>query len=481
MQESTNHIVKPSPRERFKGDRLRSATLSTALLALLSGATMSVQAAELYMDTQTQQVFTSPGENRVKLSEFEEVNAAAGKVSPEERDALEAKLVQQKKKAEKKKWSDIISLRGYTQFRSSKTTSGDNINLASPGDQFISNNKNFGIRRARIVFSGDVSNRLSIYLQTDFMTGPDTGGVTGGLLATRDAYADIYLDDKKEYRIRAGVNKIPYGFEILQSSQNRLTMERADAVSIAARDERDTGMVFYWAPAHIRDRFKELTSSGLKGSGDYGVLGLGIFNGQGLNRGELNNNLQKVARLNYPFKFDGGQFFEVGISALSGKYVPRAASISAPTAIVPTFDSKGVQDSRAGVHAVLYPQPFGLQSEWNWGSSPELNASQTKIEAAKLKGGYIQAMYKLDTNLGSWIPYAKWQRYDGSEKFITNAPRSILRETEIGVEWMPRPELELTVAYAKMDRTNVNTFVTALDSYRQVNANMVRVQLQWNY
>ncbi|MEQ1838745.1 MAG: porin [Candidatus Nitrotoga sp.] len=480
MQESTNHIVKPSPRERFKGERFKSATLSTALLALLSAATMSVQAAELYMDTQTQQVFTSPGENRVKLSEFEEVNAAAGKVSPEERNALETKLTQQKKKSEKKKWSDVLSLRGYTQFRSSKTTSGDNINLASPGDQFISNNKNFGVRRARIVISGDVSDRLSVYLQQDFATGPDTGGVTGGLLATRDAYADIFLDDKKEYRIRAGINKIPYGFEILQSSQNRLAMERADAVSIASRDERDTGVAFYWAPAHIRDRFKELTSSGLKGSGDYGVLGLGIYNGQGLNRGELNNNLHKVARLNYPFKFDGGQFFEVGISALSGKYVPRASTTQGPPTF-PTFDSKGVEDNRAGVHVVLYPQPFGLQSEWNWGSSPELNASRTKIEAAKLKGGYIQAMYKLDTNLGSWIPYAKWQRYDGSEKFITNAPRSILRETEIGVEWMPRPELELTVAYAKMDRTNVNTFVTALNGYRQVNADLLRVQLQWNY
>lgn len=452
MQEFTN--IKPSLGERFK-----SATLSTALLALLGGITLSAQATELFMDTQTQQVFTSPGESRVKLSEFKEVNP----------------------KTEKKSWSDVLSVRGYTQFRSNKTISGDSINLANPSDRFISDNQNFGVRRARIVISGDVSDRLSVYLQHDLATGPDTGGVTGGLLAVRDAYADIYLDDKKEYRIRPGISKVPYGFEILQSSQNRISIDRADAGNIASRDERDTGMMFYWAPAHIRDRFKELVRSGLKGTGDYGVIGLGVYNGQGLNRGELNNNLHKVARLSYPFKFDNGQFFEVGASALSGKYVPRAASISAPTAITPTFNGQGVQDDRAGVHAVLYPQPFGLQSEWNWGRSPELNASHTKIEAAKLKGGHIQAMYKLDTNLGSWIPYAKWQRYDGSEKFTVNAPRSIVREKEIGVEWIPRPELELTVAYAKMDRTNVNTFVTALNGYRQVDADTLRVQLQWNY
>lgn len=458
MQKSANRIVKSG-----LGKILKPAILSTALLALLGGITIPVQATELYMDTQTQQVFTSPGENRVKLGEFKEANA----------------------KTEKKSWSEVLSVRGYTQFRSNKTLSGDQINLSNPSDKFMSDNQNFGVRRARIVISGDVSDRLSVYLQHDLATGPDTGGVTGGLLAVRDAYADIFLDDKKEYRIRTGISKVPYGFEILQSSQNRISMDRADAVNIASRDERDTGAVFYWAPAHIRDRFKELVRSGLKGTGDYGVLGLGVYNGQGLNRGELNNNLHKFARFSYPFKFDNGQFFEAGVSALSGKYVPRAVCISAcaspATTITPTFNSQGVQDERGGVHAVLYPQPFGLQSEWNWGRSPELNASRTQIEAAKLKGGYFQAMYKLDNSLGSWIPYAKWQRYDGSEKFTANAPRSVLRETEIGVEWLPRPELELTVAYAKMDRTNVNTFVTALNGYKQVDADTLRVQLQWNY
>ncbi|MEQ1813608.1 MAG: porin, partial [Candidatus Nitrotoga sp.] len=303
-------------------ERLRSATLSTVLLAFLSGITLSAQAVELYMDTLTQQVFTSPGENRVKLGEFKEVSA----------------------KTEKKSWFDVLSVRGYTQFRSNKTISGDHINLSNPGDKFMSDKQNFGVRRARIVISGDVSDRLSVYLQHDLATGTDTGGVTGGLLAVRDAYADIFLDDKKEYRIRTGISKVPYGFEILQSSQNRLAMDRADAVNIASRDERDTGVMFYWAPAHIRDRFRELVRSGLKGTGDYGVLGLGVYNGQGLNRGELNNNLHKAARLNYPFKFDNGQFFEVGVSALSGKYVPRAVSISAPAAITPAFNGQGVRD-----------------------------------------------------------------------------------------------------------------------------------------
>jgi hypothetical protein len=113
-------------------------------------------------------------------------------------------------------------------------------------------------------------------------------------------------------------------------------MDRADAVNIASRDERELGVMFYWAPSHIRDRFRDLVRSGLKGTGDYGVLGLGAYNGQGLNRVEANDNKHIAIRLSYPFKFDSGQFFEVGASAISGKYVPTVGTITglatAPTA-----------------------------------------------------------------------------------------------------------------------------------------------------
>ncbi|RFC32924.1 MAG: Phosphate-selective porin [Candidatus Nitrotoga sp. SPKER] len=490
MQAFKSPVVKPS-----LGSKLRPTTLSVVLLALLGVATIPAQAIQLYVDTQTQQVFTSPGINRVKLSEFEEVNEAVGKVPPEELKTLETRLRQKKKKEElkateelttaltpKPNWTDRISLRGYAQLRYNQPISGDNVNLASPADRFISDNNSFGIRRARIILSGDITDHLYIYIQPEFNSGPDTGDSQGGKLQIRDFYSDISFDDKKEYRIRAGISKVPYGFEILQSSQNRLSMDRADAVNIASRDERDLGAMFYWAPAHIRDRFRDLVRSGLKGSGDYGVFGLGVYNGQGLNRAERNENLHTVARLSYPFKFDNGQFFEAGISAFTGKYVPSSSQISVGGVnVTPTFNSKGIRDERMGVHAVLYPQPFGLQGEWNWGNSPQLSADRKQIASTSLNGGYIQAMYKLDNSFGSWIPYIKWQRYDGSEKFSTNAPRSHLRETEVGVEWLPMPELELTVAYANMDRTNINTFVPLLNDYRQVKADMLRAQLQWNF
>jgi hypothetical protein len=46
---------------------------------------------------------------------------------------------------------------------------------------------------------------------------------TNNFLQIRDAYFDLSFDAKKEYRVRIGQSKVPYGFENLQSSQNRLT------------------------------------------------------------------------------------------------------------------------------------------------------------------------------------------------------------------------------------------------------------------
>ena len=491
MQLSRHHLVQQNP-----GGKLKSSKLSIAILAALLGSSITpALAIDLYVDTQTKQVFTEPGPNRVKLSEFEEVNQAQGQIPPEDLKAMETRLRQKKKKEEikaaeelaaaqapKKSWADKISLRGYAQLRYNQTLSGDRTVITSPADKFIGNNQNFGLRRARLVLSGDITDHLYIYIQPEFNSGPDAGDSQGGKLQIRDFYSDISFDDRKEYRIRAGVSKVPYGFEILQSSQNRLAPDRADAVNIASRDERDLGAFFYWAPAHIRDRFRDLVKDGLKGSGDYGVFGAGIYNGQGLNRPEGNDNLHTVARLSYPFKFDNGQYFEAGVSALTGKYVPKSSQISVGGVnITPAFDSRGVKDERVGVHAVLYPQPFGLQAEWNWGNSPMLSADRSRIVSTTLNGGYVQAMYKMTNSLGSWIPYAKWQRYDGSEKFSTNAPRSHLRETEIGIEWLPMPELELTLAYSNMDRTNVSTYVPSLNGYRQAKAELLRAQLQWNF
>ncbi len=51
----------------------------------------------------------------------------------------------------------------------------------------------------------------------------------------RDAYFDLSIDKEKQNRFRVGQSKIPYGFEELQSSQNRLDFDRTDALNSLLR------------------------------------------------------------------------------------------------------------------------------------------------------------------------------------------------------------------------------------------------------
>ena len=67
-----------------------------------------------------------------------------------------------------------------------------------------------------------------------------------------------------------------------------------------------------WAPAEIRLRFKDLVKRGLKGTGDYGVVALGLYGGQGPNRSDQNHQPHVVGRFSYPIAFENGQILELG-------------------------------------------------------------------------------------------------------------------------------------------------------------------------
>lgn len=492
------------PTNYYLVGKRKSTALPLIMLTLICGTAIPAQALVLYVDSETNQVYTTPGKNRVKLGKFkqvEEVETAEVETAHsteelkeldtkldkkiEELKAIETRIEEQQNeiqvveqqneateksepaKKDEKKWYDSYKIGGYTQFRYNAGLSGDYKDLSSPGDPGIEKDTNFYIRRARLVFSGDITDHLSIYMQTEFASGN---------VKVRDMYGDIFFDKKREFRIRPGLSKVPNSFELLQSSRDRLAFERADPVSSGIRNERDTGVFFYWTPKKIQKRFSYLRNNNLKGSGDYGVLGFGVYDGQGINEHDLNDNVHFAARITYPFEFKNGQFFETGVFGYTGRFVPTVGTNNgAGISTAPTFNSNGYRDERIGFHAVLYPQPFGFQTEWNWGKSPQLNAERTQIVSADIKGGYVQAMYKIDNAWGIWFPYVKWQTYDGAEKFTTNAPFSKVRETEVGLEWKIRPEIELTVAYSNMDRTNVKTL-------KQVkNANIMRFQLQWMY
>jgi hypothetical protein len=382
-------------------------------------------------------------------------------VAPKPADALP---VAEKKSA----WYDKISLRGYVQFRYNRLLE-TNSALRSPHDASIGDNGGLLIRRARLVFSGNVHERVYFYIQPDFAT-----SVTGALhfAQLRDAYFDLALDKQKEFRLRVGQSKIPFGFENLQSSQNRLTLDRNDALNSGVPNERDLGVIFYWAPDKIRKRFSELVSSGLKGSGDYGVFGFGIYNGQTPNRSEANDNLHVVARVSYPLELPNGQIIEPGIQGYAGKYNVGSDQLSSTAIQGGNFD-----DHRVAASLVVYPKPFGFQAEYNVGKGPAFDPGSLTIRNRSLTGGYAQAMYLLKAGSHNLIPFAKVQYFEGGRKVDLDARYHEVYETEIGLEWQPLPAFELVGQYTITDRTTKD----ARNLNNRQFGNLLRLQAQFNF
>jgi hypothetical protein len=358
----------------------------------------------------------------------------------------------EKKKEEEKHWYEKLSLRGYTQIRFTPYTSNDLLKI--PSDKSVGEDAGVLIRRARLVLQGEAASFLSIYLQPDFAS---ILGDTVYVAQLRDWYGDIFFDKKKELRLRVGQSKVPYGFENMQSSSNRVPFDRTDAINTGTPDERDLGAFFYYAPEAVRKQFKHLVDAGLKGSGDYGMAAFGVYNGQGMNRLDRNDNLHFVTRLTYPFAI-GNQILEIGAGAYAGMYrITKGEGIAGPD---------DVRDMRTYGQIVLYPQPIGFQAEYNIGRGPELEGKTIKEKA--LDGGYVMAMAKI----GPVIPYVRATHYEGGRKSDTNAPRQVLKELEAGAEWQIHKALELTCAFAATTRK--------VDGKEQ-EGKLIRLQLQLNY
>jgi hypothetical protein len=381
----------------------------------------------------------------------------------------EPKKEEKKETPSPKKWYDKISLRGYAQVRYNRLLETNEKLKCEQCDRSWGENGGFFIRRGRLIFSGDVSDRLYIYIQPDFAS--NVSNSFQHTFQIRDAYFDLALDPKKEYRLRFGQSKIPYGFENMQSSQNRLALDRADATNSPVANERDLGVFFYYAPAEIRERFAYLVRSGLKGSGDYGVFALGLYNGQNANKAEQNNSPHIVSRITYPFKLKSGQIIEAAVQAYTGKFVIEKTATK-NKAIETEFI-----DRRVAGTLVIYPQPFGFQAEYNIGEGPEFNPTTMKTEVKDLKGGYAQLMYRQKVGENHITPFVKYQYYQGGKKHEIDARRYIVKDLEIGAEWQLKDYFELTTIYTISDRT----FEDAALPINNQTGNLLRLQAQFNF
>lgn len=373
--------------------------------------------------------------------------------------------------APRKAWYDNFSIRGYMQIRYNRLMETNSKLKCEQCDRSWGEGGGLFIRRGRIIFSGNIAKNVFFYIQPDFGS---SSGTSQNILQLRDAYIDIGFDPKNEFRLRVGQSKVPYGFQNLQSSQNRLPLDRDDAFNSAVPNERDMGAFFYWAPEKTRKLFAQLVSENLKGSGDYGVIGIGAFNGQTANRIEQNNTLHWIARISYPIAVKK-QIIEPGIQAYTGRYILPTDLRSTGVKSVPGFE---FNDQRIGASFVLYPQPLGIQAEYTWGKGPEYQSSADSITTKKLSGGYAIISYKFNLKeASSLIPFTRVQRFDGGKKMELDARSYTVREWETGVEWQVNRNLECTLTYVISKRR----FEDSKLKKNLQTGNLLRMQVQLNF
>ena len=381
-------------------------------------------------------------------------------------DAIVAKVEEKKSH-----WYDKINVRGYVQVRYNRLFESNPEFKSEQGDKSIGSNGGFFIRRARIIFFGQLNEHVYFYIQPDFASSASSTGLHFGQL--RDAYFDVSIDKKKEFRFRFGQSKVPFGFENMQSSQNRLPLDRNDALNSAVSNERDLGVFFMYAPKKIRSLYSSLVNDGYKGSGDYGVFAFGLYNGQTANKPELNNNSHWVARLTYPFTIKN-QVIEPGISMYSGIYTLPKDQL---TTGIKTFKDNHYLDERYAATLVLYPKPFGVFIEYNMGKGPQYDMAKDSVLLKDLKGGYVTLTYLIKLKKHILMPFVRGTIYEGGKKHELDARAYDVKELEGGVEWQPMKYFELTATWLYSEKW---TSDKAKKDNFQI-GNMLRLQAQVNF
>ena len=413
-----------------------------------------------------------------------------GLITAEERaQALEqAAVAKMAEPAKTTPWYEKMKIDGYTQLRHTEQLNGAAyLTGGLPADRSVDPNNSFVVRRARFKFQGDFG-RVYLYYQTDAAASVDSGSKGNFGLQTRDIYADIALDEDKEHRIRAGVSKVPFGWVNMQSSQNRLAIERPEALNSAVEGERDQGVYYMYASKEDRALLKKLVKEGYKGSGDYGIFTAGFYSGAGLNRADNNGEVHSIIRYTKPWVAASGQMYEAGLVAYAGRFKVSTATTSTTSqaTLVANINandlrdlSDGFVDRRAAATFIMYPQPWGIEAEWNVGQSPTLNDARDNITNGQVEGGYILVNYQHKYGEQSvFQPFVRWSYNDGARKFATNAPKQNVNEIDVGFEWKWRKEVELVLSYTfSKERTNTSTTnpLIIADSQRAT------LQLQFEY
>ncbi|WP_053379687.1 porin [Nitrospira moscoviensis] len=380
------------------------------------------------------------------------------------------------------RWYERIRVMGYIQTRYALL---DNPMMDIPlSDRLATTDPNtFYIRRIRMVFMGQISDRLAFYFQ------PAYEGTQQALsnLEVVDAFADFFITKDKEHRIRFGQQRVLNSFDTLRSSSNRLELDRHESIQSGAPGERDLGVAYYWSPKISQLRYAQLATYH-NGPGDYGDFGIMVYNGQTRNRPELNYDKHVSLRLAHPFELPDGRLLETGLFAYRGQFVVDPGTRSrCPVALhVQDGGTTGCQvlDERLTWYLWTPPQPsWGLLAEYTVGRGPERD-SQGFIRESALYGGYVQPYYTWRTlPIGLLTTYVRYGEYYGGIKTI-NGVNGRSTTINLGLVWEPDTHWRFVAEWEYKEGLHSSLIrpgvpLTSTVPQAEFTGNLFRFQAQW--
>lgn len=222
-----------------------------------------------------------------------------------------------------------VKVSGYVQSRY--------VNDAARGPA-----SDFLVRRARLKVSGTITENADILFQID----------AAGSVTVKDGAVGW---GRGGWHLQFGQRKVPFGFQILESSSVRLALERAKFINSLFPGRRDRGVFVFYAP---------------QGEGLPVTLSFAIVNGNGPNKDDNNNHKNLVFRVEAKPKWG-----TVGASYYTGNF---------------TNDSTGVTTAmvRSGFYLVRTTDTVEFQGEFVAG----------RERGQSVQGWYLQGAHRL-TNL----------------------------------------------------------------------------------
>lgn len=380
------------------------------------------------------------------------------------------------------RWYERIRIGGYTQFRMALGATDGKFSIPLGDSAATSQPREFYFRRIRLVFQGQISERLAFFLQGAFEGDQATQNMFNKEII--DAYGDFYLTKDKVHRLRFGQHRAPNSFDTYRSSTNRQELDRHESIQSGAPGERDLGLAYYWSPKIAQERYAQLAAYH-NGPGDYGVFGLMVYNGQGRNKAERGGNKHVGVRLAYPFELPNGRLLETGVMAFRGMFsVAGAGAPTSTTSAAKCQDALNkdgecdVNDERITAYLWTPPQPWGLLAEGTIGRNAKRNAGNNTIEESSLRGGYVQGYYTWRySDVGQLTPYVRYGEYFGGIKSIAGAPDGQSRTWNFGLVW--EPDTHWRFVTELMFKDGLNETLVRNQAQNEFDASLLRFQAQF--